>query len=208
MLSTLFLKGMIIGFLIAVPVGPINVLCVRRTIMHGRLAGIVSGLGAAGADTLFGAIAVLGLAALESVMFKERFWIALIGAAMLIVLGIRTLLAAPPQPSSAPDPTSLLGDFTSTFVLTLTNPITILSFLGIFGAFGISADDTIDQYDGLLLLGVFLGSTVWWLLLTGVIGVFHGHFNETGLRWANRVAGVLILGFAVAVLCEAWRLYA
>jgi threonine/homoserine/homoserine lactone efflux protein len=93
-------------------------------------------------------------------------------------------------------------------VLTLTNPITILSFLGIFGAFGIHADDRIDQYDGLLLLGVFLGSTVWWLLLTGVIGVFHGHFNETGLRWANRVAGVLILAFAAAVLWEAWRLYA
>jgi threonine/homoserine/homoserine lactone efflux protein len=208
MLSTLFLKGMVIGFLIAVPVGPINVLCVRRTIMHGRIAGIVSGLGSAGADTLFGAIAVLGLAALESVVFAERFWIALVGAAMLIVLGIRTLLAAPPQPSAAPDPTSLLGDFTSTFVLTLTNPITILSFLGIFGAFGIHADDRIDQYDGLLLLGVFLGSTVWWLLLTGVIGVFHGHFNETGLRWANRVAGVLILAFAAAVLWEAWRLYA
>jgi threonine/homoserine/homoserine lactone efflux protein len=207
MLSTLFLKGMIIGFLIAVPVGPINVLCVRRTIIHGRAAGIVSGLGAAGADTLFGAIAVLGLAALEGVMFAGRFWIALVGAVILIVLGIRTLLAEPPQPSSAPDPTSLLGDFTSTFVLTLTNPITILSFLGIFGAFGIHTDDTIDQYDGLLLLGVFLGSTVWWLLLTGVIGVFHGHFNETGLRWANRVAGVLILAFAVAVLWEAWRLY-
>ena len=208
MLSTLFLKGMIVGFLIAVPVGPINVLCVRRTIMHGRLAGIVSGLGSAGADTLFGAIAVLGLAALEGVMFAERFWIALVGAAMLIVLGIRTLLAGPPQPSSAPDPTSLLGDFTSTFILTLTNPITILSFLGIFGAFGIQSDDMIDQYDGMLLLGVFLGSTVWWLLLTGVIGVFHGHFNETGLRWANRVAGVLILAFAVAVLWEAWRIYA
>jgi len=208
MLSTLFLKGMIVGFLIAVPVGPINVLCVRRTIIHGRLAGIVSGLGSAGADTLFGAIAVLGLAALEGVMFAERFWIALVGAAMLIVLGIRTLLSPPPQPSSAPDPTSLLGDFTSTFVLTLTNPITILSFLGIFGAFGIQSDDMIDQYDGMLLLGVFLGSTVWWLLLTGVIGVFHGHFNETGLRWANRVAGVLILAFAIAVLWEAWRLYA
>jgi threonine/homoserine/homoserine lactone efflux protein len=207
MLSTLFLKGMIIGFLIAVPVGPINVLCVRRTIMHGRLAGIVSGLGSAGADTLFGAIAVLGLAALESVVFAERFWIALVGAAMLIVLGIRTLLAGAPQPSAAPDPTSLLGDFTSTFILTLTNPITILSFLGIFGAFGINADDAIDQYDGMLLAGVFLGSTVWWLLLTGVIGVFHGHFNETGLRWANRVAGVLILAFAVAVLWEAWRIY-
>jgi threonine/homoserine/homoserine lactone efflux protein len=208
MLSTLFLKGMIVGFLIAVPVGPINVLCVRRTIIHGRLAGIVSGLGSAGADTLFGAIAVLGLAALEGVMFAERFWIALVGAAMLIVLGIRTLLSPPPQPSSAPDPTSLLGDFTSTFVLTLTNPITILSFLGIFGAFGIQSDDMIDQYDGMLLLGLFLGSTVWWLLLTGVIGVFHGHFNETGLRWANRVAGVLILAFAIAVLWEAWRLYA
>jgi threonine/homoserine/homoserine lactone efflux protein len=208
MLSTLFLKGMIIGFLIAVPVGPINVLCVRRTLMHGRAAGIVSGLGAAAADTLFGAIAVLGLAALEGVFFSGRLWIALVGGVILIILGVRTLLAPPPQPAAGVDPTSLLGDFTSTFVLTLTNPITILSFLGIFGAFGIHADDRIDQYDGLLLLGVFLGSTVWWLLLTGVIGVFHGHFNETGLRWANRVAGVLILAFAAAVLWEAWRLYA
>jgi threonine/homoserine/homoserine lactone efflux protein len=202
MLTGLLLKGMLVGFLIAAPVGPINVLCVRRTLVHGRWAGLASGIGAAVADTIYGAIAVLGLSLITGVMLAERFWIGIAGAALLAVLGVRTLLAGPPHMAPAKDPTSLLGDLTSTFVLTLTNPITVISFLGIFAAFGIEGDDTFAVDDGMLLLGVFLGSLVWWVTLTGLVGVFHGRFSNAGLLWANRAAGIIILLFAAGVLWD------
>jgi threonine/homoserine/homoserine lactone efflux protein len=202
MLVSVFLKGLIIGFMIAAPVGPINVLCVRRTIMHGRLVGIVSGLGAAAADTVFGAIAAFGLVFIQTLLMSERLWIGLIGAAILVVLGVRCLIAPLPRPKTTADPTNLVGDFTSTFLLTLTNPVTVLSFLAAFTAFGIQGDGSIDIDEWLLLLGVFVGSSAWWLLLTLSVGLFHGRFNEPTLRWANRVAGIIILVFAGAVLLD------
>lgn len=200
MLVSVFITGLIAGFVIAVPVGPINVLCVRRTIMHGRLVGLVSGLGAAAADTLFGAIAAFGLVFIYTLLLTERFWLGIGGTAILIVIGIRTLLAEPPRPQASPDPPNLLGDFTSTFFLTLTNPVTILSFLAAFSAFGIQGDERIGLDDWLLLLGVFIGSTAWWLILTTSVGLFHGKFDDRTLRWANRIAGLVILAFAAAIL--------
>lgn len=201
MLISVFFKGLIVGFLIAVPVGPINVLCVRRTIVHGRLVGLVSGLGAAAADTFFGAIAAFGLNFVNSLLMSERFWLGLGGAAILVVIGIRTLTAKPPQPrEEETDPASLIGDFTSTCLLTLTNPVTILSFLAAFSAFGLESDDQIDVDDWLLLLGVLLGSSLWWLTLTTIVGTFRDKFNQETLGWANRIAGVIILAFAAVVL--------
>jgi threonine/homoserine/homoserine lactone efflux protein len=201
MLVSVFVKGLIVGFLIAAPVGPINVLCVRRTIVHGRIVGLVSGLGAAAADTFFGAIAAFGLNFVHSLLMSERLWLGLAGTAMLVVIGIRTLLARPPRPrEEETDPANLIGDFTSTCILTLTNPVTILSFLAAFSAFGLQGDEQIDVDDWLLLGGVFLGSTLWWLTLTQVVGVLRDKFNDETLRWANRSAGVIILAFAAIVL--------
>ena len=134
MLTSLFIKGLLVGFLIAAPVGPVNVMCVRRTIMHGRLVGLVSGMGAATADTIFGAIAAFGLSFVYEMMMTERFWLGLGGGVLLLVMGIRTLLAKPPRATDTVDPPNLLGDYTSTLFLTLTNPVTILSFLAAFTA--------------------------------------------------------------------------
>lgn len=201
MLISIFLKGLIVGFLIAVPVGPINVLCVRRTIVHGRLVGLASGLGAAVADTFFGAVAAFGLNFIHSLLMSGRFLLELAGTAILVVIGVRTLTAKPPQPKeSEADPTNLIGDFTSTCILTLTNPVTILSFLAAFSAFGLQGDDQIDVDDWTLLLGVFLGSSLWWLILTNVVGVFRDRFNQATLGWANRIAGAIILAFAAVIL--------
>lgn len=208
MLTSVFLKGLIVGFLIAAPVGPVNVMCVRRTIMHGRLVGLVSGLGAAAADTIFGAIAAFGLSFVYELMMTERLWLGLGGAALLIVMGIRTLFAEPPRPTETPDPPNLLGDFTSTLFLTLTNPVTILSFLAAFTAFGVAAEpgEPVGLDDWVLLVGVFLGAGTWWLLLTETVALFHGRIPEGMLRWTNRVAGVVILAFAVAVLWVVFEL--
>lgn len=200
----LFVKGMVIGFLIAAPVGPINVLCVRRTLVHGRLAGIFSGLGAAAADTIFGAIAAFGVIFITDFLFAHHLALSLLGGAFLLVLGIRTLAKPPPELAAGRDPTGLMADFSSTFLLTLTNPITIFSFLGVYVAFGIHADTRVDIGDWLLLSGVFLGSTTWWLLITSAASFFRARFSVVGLVWANRVAGVVILCFAMLVLYEAW----
>lgn len=200
----LFVKGLAIGFLIAAPVGPINVLCVRRTLVHGQLAGIVSGLGAAAADTIFGAVAAFGVIFITDFLFAHHLALSLIGGAFLLVLGIRTLLKPPPDLTGDRDPTGLVADFTSTFLLTLTNPITIFSFLGVYVAFGIHADSRVDIGDWLLLSGVFLGSTSWWLLITAAASFFRARFSTVGLVWANRVAGIVILCFAALVFYEAW----
>jgi threonine/homoserine/homoserine lactone efflux protein len=200
MLISILLKGLIVGFLIAAPVGPINVLCIRRTIMHGRLVGFVSGLGAAAADTVYGAIAAFGLSFVYTLLLTERVWIGLAGTALLVVIGIRTLLAEPPRPKTEPDPPNLIGDFTSTFFLTLTNPVTVLSFIAAFSAFGIEGNEGIDLLDWFLLLGVFTGSAIWWLIITTCAGLFHGRFAEKTLHWGNRAAGMIILAFAALIL--------
>ncbi len=202
MLTSVFIKGLLVGFLIAAPVGPVNVMCVRRTIMHGRLVGLVSGMGAATADTIFGAIAAFGLSFVYELLMTERLWLGIGGGVLLLIMGMRTLLAEPPQASDAPDPPNLLGDYTSTLFLTLTNPVTVVSFLADFTAVGVAAQpgEPIGLDDWVLLLGVFLGASTWWLLLTEMIALFHGRIPLTILRWTNRIAGAVILAFAVAVL--------
>lgn len=201
---SVFVKGLIAGFVIAAPVGPINVMCMRRTIVHGRLVGIVSGIGAATADTCFGAIAAFGLTFLHEFLLREKFWFGIVGGVLLLIIGVRMLLAKPPQKKKddeeETDPATLLGDFTSTGFLTLTNPVTVLSFFAVFSAFGVQSQERSLADSWLLLLGVFLGSCLWWLALTTTVGLLRDKFNREGLRWANRIAAVVILGFAVIVL--------
>ena len=204
MLDWAFLKGLAIGFMIAAPVGPVNVLCIRRTLVHGRLAGYASGLGAALADTLFGAVAAFGVLFVTDFLIAHQFGLALAGAAFLIVLGIRTLLRAPPVLQAGRDPTSLVADFTSTFFLTLTNPITVFSFIGIYVAFGIQADGRVDVGDWLLLMGVFFGALTWWISITSLAASLRARFTVIGLKWATRVAGCVILLFAAVVLWDAF----
>ncbi|MFM8800623.1 MAG: LysE family translocator, partial [Tagaea sp.] len=165
MLDWIFFKGAIVGFLIAAPVGPINILVIRRTLVHGRLAGLFSGLGSALADTIFGAIAAFGIVILKSFMEERRDWIALAGAVILLVMWAKLLNRPAPRMAEGKDPTGLIADFTSALALTLTNPITILSFLAIFAAFGVRADGTVAAEDWLLIAGVFAGAAVWWLVV-------------------------------------------
>lgn len=200
MLAVLFLKGLAVGFAIAAPVGPMNVLCVRRTLIYGQIAGILSGIGAAAADTIYGSLAAFGLYYVTSLLLAQRFWLSIAGGLFLIALGIHSMLAHPPCPNANPEPTSLLGDFSSAFFLTLTNPITIFSFLAVFTSLGVHADDRIDIEDGLLIVGVFCGSLLWWLLLSAGVSLFRDRFSATGLEWAGRISGAIIIGFGVLTL--------
>jgi threonine/homoserine/homoserine lactone efflux protein len=197
------LRGLIIGFSIAAPVGPIGILCIRRTINGGRISGLVSGLGAATADSIYGCVAGFGLAFISNFLVKQQIWLHLIGGAFLCYLGVKTLLAKPADQAAAARENGLLGDYASTFFLTLTNPMTIISFAAIFAGLGLASTRGNYGSAGILVLGVFIGSALWWIVLSSGVGIFRKKFNTHSLQWVNRISGVIIMGFGLFALLSA-----
>jgi threonine/homoserine/homoserine lactone efflux protein len=193
----LLLQGLVLGFSIAAPVGPIGVLCIRRTLAEGRASGFISGLGAATADAIYGSIAAFGLTVISSVLVEHRVWLGLIGGAFLCYLGIRTFLARPSSQAAVVHGQGLVGAYASTFFLTLTNPMTILSFAAIFAGF-VRGSNGLSSI--MLVLGVFLGSAMWWLMLSGGVGLLRAQFDLNVLRWVNRISGIIIIAFGIIVL--------
>jgi len=198
------LRGLVIGFSIAAPVGPIGVLCIRRTLADGRAAGLASGMGAATADAVYGSIAGFGLTLVSGFLISQQELLRLAGGAFLCYLGGRTLLARPAERSPAAGGNGLAAAYLSTFFLTLTNPMTILSFAAIFAGLGL-ADAGGDYVSaGILVCGVFSGSALWWLILSGGVGVFRERFNLRGMRWVNIISGIIITAFGVVALTGLW----
>lgn len=206
----LFLRGLVIGFSIAAPVGPIGVLCIRRTVAHGRLAGLFSGLGAATADALYGAVAACGLGLVSRFLVDQQQPLRLAGGLFLCYLGLRTW-GAPVQHELLPAPQrrpwlnhgrggGAAGAYLSTLVLTLTNPITILSFAAIFAGLGLASAGSGPLPGAVLVAGVFAGSAAWWLLLSGMVGFLRDRVGPRALRWINRLSGLIIFGFGLLAL--------
>jgi threonine/homoserine/homoserine lactone efflux protein len=196
---SLFLEGVAIGFAVAAPVGPIGVLCIRRTLAEGRASGFVSGLGAATADAAYGSVAALGLTFVTGLLVGAAAWLRLFGGVFLVFLGVRTFLSRPAVRPAAAGRGGLLGAYASTFGLTLANPSTILSFAAIFT--GLAAGSMGDAlYAMSLVLGVFCGSTLWWFVLSGATSLFRAKLSAGGLRWVNRISGVVLAGFGVVAL--------
>lgn len=193
-------QGLLLGFSIAAPVGPIGVLCIRRTLADGRLAGFLSGLGAATADMLYGAIAAFGLTAVMNLLVSAQPWLRAVGGLFLLYLGIRTFFTKPASESEPARSTGLLSAYASTFLLTVTNPMTILSFLGIFSAILPSNGTFYAASSVSLVVGVFLGSAFWWLALSGLVGLFRERFTPVWMQWINRVSGAVITVFAIVIL--------
>jgi len=200
-----FARGLIIGFSIAAPVGPIGVLCIRRTLAEGRVSGLVSGLGAATADAVYGCIAGFGLTFISSILVSQQVWLRLVGGVFLCYLGLRTLLAMPVEEVASARGGGLVGAYASTFFLTLTNPMTILSFVAIFAAIGVGSSGGNYVSAGLLVSGVFVGSALWWLTLSGGVGLFRTRFNLHRLRWVNRISGIILTGFGLMALLSLRR---
>jgi threonine/homoserine/homoserine lactone efflux protein len=188
------LKGVAVGTVIALPIGPVGVLCVRRTIVDGRLAGLVSGFGAAAGDALFAIVSAFGLTFVSNWLLGYKPWLAAGAACFLLVLGGRAILAAPPAARDAqPDPENLFGDFVSTFLLTLANPITMLSVFGIFAALGLGGTHATLSHAAMLVFGVFAGSLVWWLALSFGVAQFFSALRPRHLAWINRGCGGILL---------------
>jgi threonine/homoserine/homoserine lactone efflux protein len=198
------LKGLILGFSIAAPVGPIGILCIRRTLQFGRFSGFFSGLGAAFADAVYAVIAAFGLTIISDFLLASHFWLRLIGGAFLMYLGWKTFRAKPLAEPKKISHTTLPGDFISTFVLTIINPLTILSFLAVFASLGLSTIKADYMEAVSLVLGVFLGSTFWWLLLSEGVTLFRKNISQKLMTWINHIAGLIIFGFGIAALLSSF----
>jgi threonine/homoserine/homoserine lactone efflux protein len=193
-------KGIVLGFSIAAPIGPIGILCIRRTLTEGRAYGLVSGLGAATADAMYGMVAGFGLTVISSLLVGQRTWLNLIGGAFLCYLGVRTFLSKPVEQEASVRRGGLLGAYASTLFLTLTNPMTIMFFAAVFAGLGIANAPGVYPSSGLLVMGVFLGSALWWLVLTSGASLFLARFSAERWRWINRISGLVLVGFGALAL--------
>ncbi len=200
-----FLRGLIIGFSIAAPVGPIGVLCIRRTLAEGSTSGLISGLGAASADALYGAVAGFGLTFISNILISQQIWLRLIGGVFLCYLGLKTFLTSPSTKATSSNGSGLVGAYISTFFLTLTNPITILSFAAIFAGLGVGSASRNYFSAGILVLGVFMGSALWWLILSRGVALLGEKFNLQRLKWVNRISGLIIFAFGLLALLSLRR---
>lgn len=195
-----FIKGCAIGLSIAAPVGPIAVLCIRRSLADGARIGFLTGLGAATADAIYGAVAAFGLTAISGFLTAHQVALRIIGGLFLAYLGIKTLLTKPAdKPASAPAHTNA---FASTLLLTLTNPMTILSFMVIFAAVGVGGESVNYSRATVMTLGVFIGSAVWWLFLSNMVAMFRTRVTLGWMQQVNRVSGAITLSFAIGILLK------
>lgn len=196
-----FIKGLIIGFAIAAPVGPIGVLCIQRSLHDGFKVGFMTGIGAAFADGAYGLIAGFGLTAVSSFLTQQQYWIRLVGGLFLLYLGVKLLMKRPISKSTGKNDRSSWHAFITTFFLTLTNPATILSFVAVFAGLGLVTKGT-DYMDALsLVIGITLGSACWWLLLSGGVAyILHHRLNPTLMQGINRFSGIIMLGFGAFAL--------
>lgn len=208
------LRGLIIGFTIAAAVGPITLLVIRRTIDHGGVYGFASGLGVATADATYGGIAAFGLTAITSVLVSSHTVLGIVGGAVIAVLGVRTMLARPTGPAADTERPGLAGAFGSIYALTMTNPLTIVLFAGVFAGIGLTAGSSGGDTEpgavqprfvdaAAVTLGVWAGSTLWWVLLCSVVAWLRGRVSTTALLWVNRISGAALLVFGIVAVVSA-----
>lgn len=195
-----FIKGLAIGFSIAAAVGPVAILCFRRTLSEGFLIGLCSGLGAAAADTLYSSIAAFGMVALSQVLIHYNTIIRIVGGLYLLYLGWKTYISKPAHEMSVVEGTKIaLTAFVSIFFLTLTNPATILGFTAIFSCFGFTPATDMWSASS-LITGVFFGSTVWWIFLASAGSLLRSRITIEKLIVINKISGCIIAIFGLSAL--------
>lgn len=214
--TELFIKGIVIGLVIAAPVGPIGFLCISRTLEYGAVVGLATGLGAAAADAVYGGVAAFGLMQVAESLAAHDVTLRIVGGLALVLIGLRTLLLAERRqqdfaakeamtgaglvPAGAPAGRGVPGYFGSSFLLTLANPATILGFLAFFAAVGWAQDLETHTHATIMVVGVFLGSAVWWLGLATATAVLSSRMGGRQRVWIQRLSGVVIIGFGIFAL--------
>lgn len=201
---TLFLRGLVLGFTIAAAVGPISLLCIRRTLAEGRLVGLASGMGVATADATYGAVAAFGLTAVTDLLVDWRRALGIVGGAFLLWLAWRTFRSVPGEAATdaGNGRRGLARAYLSILALTLTNPMTILSFAAVFAGLGlVTGSSLVDA--AVLTLGVWAGSTLWWVVLTSIVVWLRDRVSTTVLLWVNRISGAALVVFGIVAVVVA-----
>jgi len=193
----LAIRGLAAGLIIAAPVGPVNLLCVRRALEKGWKSGLVSGLGAAFADTMYGAIAAFGISLVIQFLIREQFWIRMIGGMFLMGIGVLYYRKKPHALDHDENSSAANSDLVSTFLLNVTNPTTVLSFLAVLATLGVGLQRSLWQ-TSILVIGIFCGSMTWWTVLVTAASRFRGRVTDGAMRAMNHVAGIAISGFGIA----------
>lgn len=194
------LQGIIIGLTLAVPVGPISLLCIRRSITDGRLHGIISGLGVATADSLYAAVAVLGLTVISGIIVAQQLFFRSIAGLVLIAVGAKVFLSVPAEPKENGGHESYPKDYLSMLAIALANPLTILFFIIVLPGFGIVLGGTSLVTSAEFVLGIFSGSVLWWVILCGAVGSVRSSLSTRNLQVINRISGILIICFGIGTL--------
>lgn len=190
------IRALVIGFTIAATVGPISLLTIRRTIEHGRVYGLASGLGVATADASYAGIAAFGLTAVTGLLVSGHFILGLAGGLIIVAIGLRTMLREPGRIAMDRQRPGLLGAYASIYALTMTNPLTILVFAAVFAGLGFGVGSSFLDATA-ITLAVWIGSALWWLLLTAVVAWFRDRLSATVYRWINRISGAALVVFGV-----------
>ena len=198
------LRSLVIGFTIAMAVGPITLLVVRRTIEHGGVYGLVSGFGVAAADATYGGVAAFGLTALTSLLVSVHTALGLVGGAVIVLIGLQTVRSRPTGPVPETERPGLLGGFASIYALTMTNPLTIVLYAGVFAAIGLGVGGGFADA-ALATAAILVGSGLWWVVLCAVVAWVRGRVSTTALLWVNRVSGAALVAFGALAIVAAVR---
>jgi threonine/homoserine/homoserine lactone efflux protein len=195
----LLLRGAAAGLAISAPVGPVNVLCISQTLAKGPRAGIVSGLGAAAADTIYGSIAGFSISFIIEFLRREEFWIRIFGGLLLLAIGVRYYLKKPGNLREQQEKDSPHAEFAAAFLLNLTNPTTVLSFLAVLAILHMG-EHREWWLTSIVVGGIFAGAMLWWITLTVLASHFRARFDDRATVWMNRIAGLAIGGFGIVTI--------
>jgi len=202
----LFMKGIIIGLMVSIPLGPIGVLCIQRTLNKGRKAGFVSGLGASAADTFFALIAGYGISMVITFIKAQHVYFQIIGGLIVMYLGIHIFFTNPVKQLRLQrmSQNNLSQDFLSVFFLTVSNPMAIFFFLAMFAGVNLAGGPMNFFLVSLIVAGVFLGSSAWWFVLTTLVNIFRHRFRLKSIWWMNKVSGMTIFFLGIAAILSVW----
>jgi threonine/homoserine/homoserine lactone efflux protein len=198
------IRGLIIGFTIATAVGPITLLVIRRTIDHGGWYGFASGLGVATADASYAAVAAFGLTAITTFLVSVHVLLGIVGGAVIVLIGLQTMRTRPTGPAVDTARPGMASAFVSIYALTMTNPLTIVLYAGVFAGIGLAAGSSFADA-AVVTLAAWLGSTLWWVILCSIVGWARGRVSTTVLLWVNRVSGAALVALGVLAIVSVLR---
>jgi threonine/homoserine/homoserine lactone efflux protein len=203
MYVNLIFKGFAAGLVVAIPIGPVGLLCTQRILASGRMHGLVSGFGAATADAIYGSIVAFGLTIVSEFLIDSQMWFRLFAGVFFCLLGARAILTKHAKKGAIADKLCHFNNYSSALLLTLANPMSILVFAGVFASLGVVGSNSALSDIFSLVAGVFLGSMFWWILLSASVGVFHKKLSENTLVFTSRVFGGILTALGIAVIISA-----